>query len=257
VGGAFLLSSAAFISVRAKPLMDIKSAETYSELSRRAADLIVGELKRRPDLLFCASAGNTPTLTYQLLAAKRERQPHLFSKIRVLQLDEWAGLPRAHPASCYADLKSKLLAPLRISLNRFRGFRGDVSNPETECKKMKRWLAAHDPIDLCLLGLGKNGHIAMNEPAANLMPQAHVTKLTASSRKHTMLAAVENKPRYGMTLGIAEILASRQILLLVSGASKAAILKRLLESPVTTRLPASFLWLHPNVTILCDRDATR
>jgi 6-phosphogluconolactonase/glucosamine-6-phosphate isomerase/deaminase len=60
-----------------------------------------------------------------------------------------------------------------------------------------------------------------------------------------------------MTLGIAEILASRQILLLVSGASKAAILKRLLESPVTTRLPASFLWLHPNVTILCDRDATR
>jgi galactosamine-6-phosphate isomerase len=236
--------------------MEIKTAATYDELSQRAADVILGELKQRPDLLFCASAGNTPTLTYQFLAAKYERKPDLFRKMRVLQLDEWGGLPRPHPASCYADLKSKLLGPLRISPNRFRGFRGDISDAETECRKMTGWLAAHNPIDLCLLGLGKNGHIAMNEPGPNLIPQAHVAKLTASSRKHSMLTGVESKPNYGMTLGIAEILASRRILLLVSGASKATILTRLLESPVTTRLPASFLWLHSDVTILCDRDAT-
>ena len=80
--------------------MQVKVCDTYEAMSRQAAKLILAELKRRPNLLFCASAGNTPTLSYALLAAERARHPRLFEKLRVLQLDEWGELPAAHPASC-------------------------------------------------------------------------------------------------------------------------------------------------------------
>jgi len=138
---------------------------------------------------------------------------------------------------------------------RFAGFRSDPAKPERECERMQRWLTANGPIDLCLLGLGLNGHIALNEPAAGLQPGVHVVKLTASSLRSDMLRKANRKPRYGLTLGIGDILRSRKILMLVSGEAKRAVLKRLLEPMVSSNLPASFLWLHPAVTIICDQAA--
>src|SRR5436305_10545129 len=148
--------------------MHLEVCESYGALSRRAAGLILAELKRRPNLLFCASAGNTPALTYRLLAAQGARAPRLFAKMRVLQLDEWGGLAPTHEAACRADLSTKLVEPLAISPARFQSFRSDAPDAQAECARMTRWLRAHGPIDLCLLGLGTNGHIAMNEPAPAL-----------------------------------------------------------------------------------------
>src|ERR1019366_8087860 len=107
----------------------------------------------------------------------------------------------------------------------------------------------------CFLGLGMNGHIAWNEPAAGLPPGVHVTELTLRSLKSDMMRNLERKPRYGLTLGVGDILRSRKILLLVSGEAKRAVLQRLLEPVVSAQFPASFLWLHPAVTIICDRAA--
>jgi galactosamine-6-phosphate isomerase len=101
-----------------------------------------------------------------------------------------------------------------------------------------------------------NGHVAMNEPAASLQPAAHLAQLTPATLAHSMLANTKSKPGYGLTLGLAEILASREILLLVCGASKREPLGRLLKREIATEFPASFLWLHPNWTLLCDRAAT-
>jgi len=235
--------------------MRIQIDKDYAAISARAADFIVAEVKRRPDLLLCVSAGGTPTGPYQQLAARYTRQPHLFRKIRVVQIDEWVGPPPSHPATCRYDLRTKLLAPLQIDSTRFRGYKSDAADPHREPRAMSRWLANNGPIDICILGLGLNGHIAMNEPGDELVPQAHVSKLTPQSQKHSMLASLKRKPRYGLTLGMADILRSRRILLLVSGPTKTAILKRTLQPQVTTHLPASFLHLHPDVTVLCDRAA--
>jgi galactosamine-6-phosphate isomerase len=224
-------------------------------MSARAADFIVVELKQRPDLLLCASAGGTPTGPYEQLATRYTRQPQLFKKMRVVQIDEWVGTRPTHPATCRYDLQTKLLAPLRIDPCRFRGYKSDAPDPHREPKSMSQWLAKNGPIDICILGLGLNGHIAMNEPGDALTPNAHVSKLTAQSQKHSMLATLKRKPRYGLTLGMADILSSRKVLLLVSGSTKTAILKRTLEPRVTTHLPASFLHLHPDMTVLCDRAA--
>jgi putative deaminase/isomerase len=235
--------------------MHIQIAKNYSEMSAQAADFIVAELKQRSNLLLCASAGGTPTGPYEQLAVRYARRPHLFKRMRVVQIDEWVGPAPTHPATCRYDLQTKLLSPLHIDRSRFRGFKSDCAAPQLESNRMSQWLAKNGPIDICILGLGLNGHIAMNEPGDELIPHAHVSKLTPQSQTHAMLATLKRKPNRGLTLGMADILASRIILLLVNGPKKRSILKRTLASRVTTRLPASFLHLHPNVLVFCDRAA--
>ena len=154
-------------------------------------------------------------------------------------------------------LEDKLLGPLRIPRSRYQGFRPRPRDAGAECARIARWLARHGPIDLCVLGLGRNGHLLMNEPAPSLPPGPHVALLSPSTRRHSMLEGLKTPPRRGLTMGLADILQSRTILLLVSGRQKAAPLRRMLSGRVTTRCPASFLWLHSHVTVHCDRAAGR
>src|SRR4051794_11967077 len=109
-------------------------------MSRRAADIIIAELRRKPAMILCVSAGGTPTRTYELLAAKREQQPELFNRLRVLQIDEWAGVPADHPGSCRADIEAKILRPLKVNPNRFVGFASEAANLQAECERMANWL---------------------------------------------------------------------------------------------------------------------
>jgi galactosamine-6-phosphate isomerase len=235
--------------------LNIEVAESYEAMSRQAERLIVAELKSKPPLILCASAGSTPTRTYELLAREYSLQPRLFERMRVIQIDEWGGLPSGSPTTCEADLRAKLLEPLHISKDRFVGFRSDEPEPEAECQRVAHWLGVEGPIDICILGLGQNGHIAMNEPAAAFVAHSHVARLARSSLNHPMLRNFARKPRFGLTIGIGDILRSRKILLLVNGLHKRAALQRLCKPEITTRFPASFLWLHPQVTVLCDRMA--
>jgi galactosamine-6-phosphate isomerase len=230
-------------------------AEDYSAMSLEAARLIAGEARVHPNLLVCASGGQSWVGCYERLARTSDRNPGLFSRLRVVQVDEWGGLRQGSPATCRTQIKAQLLKPIGVASERFGGFRSDPAKPERECERMQRWLAANGPIDLCFLGLGLNGHIALNEPAAGLRPDVHVVKLTASSLKSDMLRKADRKPRYGLTLGMGDILQSRKIMMLVSGEAKRAVLKRLLEPSVSPDFPASFLWLHPAVTIVCDQAA--
>src|SRR5262245_37121560 len=102
--------------------LKIEVAESYAAMSRRAEGIVAAELKRNPRLIFCASAGGTPTGLYAQMAARHSRQPKLYERMRVLQIDEWGGLPKGHPASCEADLRNKLLRPLAVRQDRYVGF---------------------------------------------------------------------------------------------------------------------------------------
>ncbi len=235
--------------------MRIEVKADFEALSRRAAALVEAEVRRRPGLLLCAAAGSSPARTYQLLAERGAAGRNLFSRMRVIKVDEWGGLDPADPGTCESDLRRRLLGPLRISPARYRGFRSRPPDPARECERIARWLADQGPIDLCVLGVGLNGHIAMNEPAGALCPGPHVAELAPGSLAHPTLSASSAKPAYGLTLGMADILESRTILLLVSGERKRAVLERLRQPEVTPQFPVSFLWLHPNVTVLCDEAA--
>ncbi|NOS68876.1 MAG: galactosamine-6-phosphate isomerase [Verrucomicrobia bacterium] len=228
----------------------------HEDLSRKAANRIVDALARKPDLLLCAAGGSTPLRTYQLLAEHKTLKPDPFRSFRLVKLDEWGGIAMDDPGSCENQMQTLLIAPLGIAKDRYIGFKSDPANPEAECERVHKRLALEGPIDLCVLGLGMNGHVAMNEPAVFLKPCSHVARLAEATLAHPMLSKTKSPPTYGLSLGMAEILESREILLLVNGAKKREPLRRLLRREITTEFPASFLWLHPNWTLLCDRDAT-
>jgi galactosamine-6-phosphate isomerase len=232
-------------------------AKDFEAMSQLAAELIVEEIRRRPDLLLCAAAGASPIRCYELLVEKRQAEPRLFDRLRVLKLDEWGGLPMDDPATCEAYLRHHLIEPLGISEDRYFTFQSNPADAQVECQRIRDLLAEHSPIDLCLLGLGVNGHLGLNEPAASLQPFAHVAELAESSRQHSMLGKATRLPAYGLTLGMREILAARKIVLLVSGANKREPLGRLRAPQISTVFPASLLWLHSDVTCLYDREAVQ
>ena len=224
-------------------------------MSRRAARDIVGEVRRKPELLLGVATGDSPTGTYERLARERAKEPELFRGIKVLALDEWLGLAPRHPVACETYVRERILGPLGIPRSRGQGFRSGARSREAEVRRVAGWLRRHGPMDLCILGLGRNGHLLMNEPATAFDPSAHVARLASSTRRHPTLKAAGASPRFGYTLGLADVLQSKRILLLVSGRHKAAPLRGILERRVTTKCPASFLWLHADVTVYCDRAA--
>jgi galactosamine-6-phosphate isomerase len=233
--------------------MQITYCNDYLEMSKKAASLLLEEIGHTPDLLLCAATGSSPEGLYSALSALAGRDRTIFRQLRILKLDEWGGIPENHPVSCETFLQKKLLGPLGIPPERYISFASDPENREAECMRIHSRIIHEGPIDICILGLGKNGHLGLNEPAAELEPFCHVAVLTEESLRHSMVEAMESKPSYGLTLGMQEILSSRKIMMLVAGKEKKHMVERFLEGKISTNLPASFLWLHPDVECLVDR----
>lgn len=224
-------------------------------MSRSAVDLAIQVIQANPKALICAASGGTPTRFYELLAQSCTEKVTSDRALRVIKLDEWGGLPKDDPGSCEAYLQRWVVQPLGILPENYTRFDDQTKTPVIECQRVRKWLAENGPIDLCILGLGTNGHLALNEPGDCLYPCAHVAQLAETSTNHPMLASSLIKPTFGMTLGVAELLLSRRIILLVSGQNKQAPMKHFMSQRIATTFPGSLLWLHPNVTVFCDQEA--
>jgi galactosamine-6-phosphate isomerase len=233
--------------------MNIIYCEDYDSLSVRAASLVISETEQRKNLLVCATSGSSPTGLYDELAEKAEADKAFFDELRIVKLDEWGGIPENDPASSETYLQTRVLKPLGISPERYISFASNPAEPADECKRIGEELTQRGPIDVCILGLGINGHLGFNEPGPYLRPYCHVARLSEESRRHAMVRSMKRKPHFGLTLGMQEILASRKIVLLVAGEGKEQAITGLLSGEMTTTLPASFLWLHDNVDCLIDR----
>lgn len=235
--------------------MEIIVSESYDELSQRASAIIAEEISKKKNTLLCAATGGSPTKTYEFLTNAYNHQAELFSQLQVIKLDEWGGIPMDDPNTCESYLQQHLIKPLQIPDSRYISFLSTPQDPNLECERIQHELSIHGTIDLCILGLGMNGHLALNEPAASLKATCHVAELSDKTLQHPMAVGMQSKPTYGLTLGMAEILQSKKIMLLVHGVHKHAITKEFLSGKITTSIPASFLWLHPNVICLVDKEA--
>ncbi len=229
--------------------------DTADTVAKNAAELIVQQLQEAPDLLLCAASGSSPEGTFQRLAEWCVHEPGLFDEMRLIKLDEWGGLPMDHPATCEQYMRKFLLDPLHIPAERYCGFRSNPENAEDECARVNETIERIGPIGVSVLGLGLNGHLGLNEPASFLQPWCHVAKLSDTALAHGMLASSGARPKYGMTLGLADILASQTIVLIILGAAKREPLRRLYDERISTEFPASLLWTHPNTHVFCDRAA--
>ncbi len=235
--------------------MKIQYCVDYQEMSRLCSDAIVSGIRKNPAQSICTATGNSPMGIYQNLAAAYSDGPEIFEKLRIIKLDEWGGIPSSDPNSCETFIQEKILLPLGIPSDRYVSFKSDSPSPKKECERIQREIRDNGPIDVCILGLGTNSHIGFNEPGEALTPFCHVAKLSEKALRHQMVDTMDSKPQYGLTLGMADILRSKKIILLLTGPNKQNVISNLLSQQITTHLPASFLWLHPNVECYVDSNA--
>ena len=233
--------------------MNIHYCKDYLEMSQKGSEIVLREIDRKSDLLFCVASGGSPTGLYQEMIKKHLQNPDFFSELRVIKLDEWGGLEKGSTFSSEYDVQQKFIQPLGIDATRYITIDPLPQNPEEECARVQRKLEEIGPIDICILGIGVNGHIALNEPAVKLQLDCHVEKLAESTLNNGMIKSLTQPPTFGMTLGVGNLLASKRILLFISGKGKKEALQQLLRREITTDFPASLLWLHPNVDLLIDQ----
>jgi putative deaminase/isomerase len=235
-------------------MLTIRVFPDHEAVSRFASEAVALQLRNKPTSLLCLATGKTPMRTYELLAQRRTSEPQLFDKLRIINLDEWAGLRPDDPAACGRHLRDALVEPLGLA-NRFISFESQPDDPDAECARITSWLTQNGPIDISVLGLGVNGHLGFNEPADFLQPHAHVVRLSESSLSHAMIGECSNRPARGLTLGMDDLMQSQKVLLLVTGRTKRHILREILTGRINTIVPASLLHLHQDAQLLVDAAA--
>lgn len=235
--------------------MKIEYCTDYDEMSHMCSDSIINDLRIKKNQSICVATGYSPSSVYDNLSIEFNKEPELFDELKIIKLDEWGGISEADNNSCETFIVKKILKPLQISKNRYVSFESNPKNPEQECIRVQEELKKTGTIDLCILGLGENGHIGFNEPALYLNPKCHVAALSSKSLKHQMTSDMKETPKYGLTLGMADILQSKKIILLLTGKNKKNIITKWMSKQISTDLPASFLWLHPNVVCFLDSTA--
>lgn len=236
--------------------MRIVAARDYEDLSRLAADVLVSELIQRSSPLFSCIPGRTPRRAYEIFRERVRAEKLPVDDLRHAQMNEWVGLGSHDDGSFAHVLEDLLLGPLGVTAERRIVFNGLATDLYAECHRVQQALTSQGPIDLMILGLGVNGHVAFNEPGAMLSPNAHLAELTLSTRTaHLPPGAEGDQPEDGMTLGFADIMAAKRVILLVSGKHKAQQMARLKQQDVSTEFPASMLWMHPQAVCIADADA--
>lgn len=233
--------------------MNIHYLPDFSEMSRKGFQLAKAEIDRKPDLLFCVASGGSPSGLYAEMVSQQKATPDFCSRLRVVKLDEWGGLERGSTFTSEQDVQTKFIQALGISSERYTTIDPFTPDPVGACARMAGFLKNFGPIDLCILGIGVNGHIALNEPSDVLRPDFHVCELAESTLNNGMIKSLKQPPTFGMTMGVGEILSSKKILLFISGSGKKEAFERLLKEEVSTQFPASLLWLHGNVDVIVDQ----
>lgn len=237
--------------------MKLQIAKTKGEVSQLAADRIQQLIEEKRQAVLGLATGSTPIGTYQELIRRYQAGKIDFSQVRTFNLDEYYGLDSNHPQSYHSFMKEKLFNHINVKGENIYIPSGIPEDVGQYCRAYEQKIEEVGGIDLQILGIGQNGHIGFNEPASELEPDTHLVRLASETIEVNarFFERKEDVPRYAITMGLQTILKARNLLLLVTGKEKAEIVQKLFDSGITTDIPASFLKLHQNVTVLVDEEA--
>ena len=237
--------------------MELVIVDDYAAVSHAAADHIAGCVETNPAANLVLATGSSPMGAYQELARRRSAGSFDPSRLRIFQLDAYLGLASDDRRSLYRWLAESFLDPLGVSYSQVIRLPGDAPDPQAVCRAFDDTVAAVGGFDLSVLGVGMNGHLGFNEPPADPSSPTRVVDLTEASlvSNADYWGGRDLVPLQAITAGMAGLLAARQTLLLVSGARKHDILRRVVDGPQTSEVPASFLQRAANVTVIADRAA--
>lgn len=236
--------------------MELLVSRDAGELAEASARLFQERVKDKPELATAVPAGRTPRRMYGLLREARMRAPANFRAMQVFQVDELC--PPAPPDGYFwRQVRSEFLAWAGVPPERWHPFRVDASDLPAMCGEYEETIAKVGGLDLVMLGLGPNGHIASNEPGSPFESLTRPVRLLPETVRYILTDEViqGTVSDRAVTLGLSTILGAREVVVLVSGGAKREPLRKLLDGPVTPEVPASILQRHPRCTILADRDA--
>ena len=236
--------------------MKIIVSTSYDEMAARVAADIIEIMKPIKYPLICPATGHTTIGLYKEMVQLFQQEKYDPSNWSFVGLDEWMGMNIADEKSCCFRIHEELFNPLKVKEDKICFFDGTSPDMKQECDRIESFIAQHSAIDISVLGLGVNGHVGMNEPDTPVSLHSHVSELDAITQQVGQKYFKEPQQiTKGITLGIATLLESKHIFLLVNGSHKAEIVKKVIEGEITEQVPASLLRNHSRLRIYLDAEA--
>ena len=237
--------------------MKIIRTKDYEEMSRKAANLISAQILLKPDCVLGLATGSTPIGIYDQLVEWYKKGDLDFSTVKTVNLDEYKGLTRDNEQSYYYFMHHHLFDRVNIDEENTHVPNGKVENGDEECLRYEALIKSMGGVDLQLLGLGRNGHIGFNEPAADFPKITHCVDLTESTieANKRFFASADEVPRQAYTMGIGTIMKADKILVVANGENKADAVAAMVQGKINPEVPASILQLHNNVILVVDEAA--
>ena len=239
--------------------MKVIVCKDYQEMSAKAADFVAAEISKKPNMVLGLATGSTPVGMYDELAEKCSRGEISFAGVRTVNLDEYYPIEPTNDQSYRYFMDQHLFDRVDIDKKNTHVPCGTAADPVAEGKRYEALIDSLGGPDVQVLGIGQNGHIGFNEPAAALVMDTHVTDLTENTihANARFFASEKDVPRRALTMGMGSIFKAKKIILLVCGANKKQALAAVLSGALTTACPATLLNLHPDVTLFCTEDAVK
>ncbi|QIK63914.1 glucosamine-6-phosphate deaminase [Leucobacter viscericola] len=241
--------------------MRVLIVENEAEVARAAAEQVADVIRRgrgagRAAVLGVAT-GSSPLGIYHELAAQVRGDRLDTAGVSAFALDEYVGLDAGHPESYHSVIRRTVTEPLRLDPARVHVPNGTAADLEAECRAYERAIRGAGGIDLQLLGIGSNGHVGFNEPVSSFASRTRLKTLAPQTRADNarFFESPEQVPVHCVTQGLGTILEADRLLLVAHGTAKADAVARMIEGPLTSMCPASVLQLHPEATVIVDREA--
>jgi glucosamine-6-phosphate deaminase len=239
--------------------MEVIIAKNADEVARLAASLISQQVMTKPSSVLGLATGSTPIGTYKELVRMHKEKGLDFSKVQTFNLDEYVGLPPSHPQSYRYFMDEHLFKSINCPSSSIHVPYGHADSVVDFCEWYEAEIRRFGGVDIQLLGIGGDGHIAFNEPGSSLGSRTRLKTLTEQTIKDNARLFFDNNmeevPRFAITMGVGTILEARKIIMLALGASKAAIVAEAIEGPVTSQVTASALQLHRDTIVIVDHEA--
>jgi glucosamine-6-phosphate deaminase len=237
--------------------MEVIIQRDYDQMSRAAAQIVVEVLNAKPNAVLGMATGSTPLGVYKELVRLHQEEQLDFSRVTTFNLDEYVGLPVNHPQSFHYFMHEHFFRHVNIPLQNINIPSGTTSNYPAFCQWYEKRIAEYGGIDLQILGIGSDGHIAFNEPTSSLSSRTRLKTLSKQTIDDNarFFARREDVPVYAITMGVGTILDARKLVLIASGKAKARAIAQAVEGPVTSMVTASAIQLHRDAIVIVDREA--
>ena len=236
--------------------MKVIVTENYDEMSKKAAEIIINVVKNNPNAVLGLATGSSPIGTYKNMIEDYKTNGTSYKNVSSVNLDEYVSLNADHDQSYAYFMRANLFDYIDIDQKNTNLPCGVAPDLQKECDRYNALLEKLVP-DVQVLGLGSNGHIGFNEPGTPFSSVTHLVDLTENTIKDNsrLFNSIDEVPKQALSMGIKNIMQAKSIVMVVSGKNKAEAVKGMVNGEITPNLPASVLQLHPNVTIVCDKDA--